>query len=131
MLIYFIIKLTGQGLILFTLLAQSIFSAPSDDKDSTSGLALADPAAKAWYGTFGYYGQGYGYGGYYGSTTKSPWSGLYGGNGMNYGRKKREADPAVLATTAVELTALDAITPTVMPTIIPSTVKGGKSQKRL
>ena len=94
-------------------------------------MALADPAAKAWYGTFGYYGQGYGYGGYYESTTKSPWSGygLYGGNGMNYGRKKREADPAVLATTAVELTALDAITPTVMPTIIPSTVKGGKISK--
>ena len=90
---------------------------------------MADPAAKAWYGTFGYYGQGYGYGGYYGSTTKSPWSGLYGGNGMNYGRKKREADSAVLATTAVELTALDAITPTVMPTIIPSTVKGGKISK--
>ena len=88
-------------------------------------MAKADPAAHAWYAG-GYYGQGYGYGGYYGSTTKSPWSGLYGGNGMNYGRKKREADPAVLATTAVELTALDAITPTVMPTIIPSTVIGGK-----
>ena len=113
-------------MILFTLLAQSIFSAPFDDKDSTSGLALADPAANPWY-PYGYYGQGYGYG--YGSTTKSPWSGLYGGNGMRYGRKKRQADPAVLATTAVELTALDAITPTVMPTIIPSTVNGGKISK--
>ena len=68
-----------------------------------AGLALAepeatpeaDPAADAWYG---YYGHGLGYrryyGGYYGG-----WRG-YGGWGYGYyGRKKREADPAVLATT--------------------------------
>merc|ERR1712210_443948 len=58
-----------------------------------AGLALAEPeatpdadaAADAWYG---YYGHGLGYRRYYG--------GYYGGY---YGRKKREADPAVLATT--------------------------------
>merc|ERR1719190_161854 len=64
-----------------------------------AGLALAepeatpeaDPAADAWYG---YYGHGLGYSGYYGG-----WRG-YGGWGYGYyGRKKREADPAVLATT--------------------------------
>ena len=68
-----------------------------------AGLALAEPeatpeadaAADAWYG---YYGHGLGYrryyGGYYGG-----WRG-YGGWGYGYyGRKKREADPAVLATT--------------------------------
>jgi len=73
-----------------------------------AGLALAepestpeaDPAADAWYG---YYGRGYGlgyrgyyggYGGYYGGYRG------YGGYGYGYyGRKKREADPAVLATT--------------------------------
>ena len=73
-----------------------------------AGLALAEPestpdadaAADAWYG---YYGRGYGLGyrGYYGG-----YGGYYGGyrgyRGYGYGyygRKKREADPAVLATT--------------------------------
>jgi len=55
--------------------------------------ASADAAADAYYG---YYGLGYGryyrgYGGYYG------YPGYYGYG--YYGRKKREADPAVLATT--------------------------------
>merc|ERR1712088_143715 len=59
------------------------------------GTPEADAAADAWYG---YYGHGLGYrryyGGYYGG-----WRG-YGGWGYGYyGRKKREADPAVLATT--------------------------------
>merc|ERR1711997_164621 len=65
-----------------------------------AGLALAQEAEKgpnaeadpaAWYG--GYYG--YPYRGYYG------YGGYYGhGYGYGYyGRKKREADPAVLATT--------------------------------
>merc|ERR1712083_885705 len=67
-----------------------------------AGLALAEPeatpeadaAADAWYG---YYGHGLGYrryyGGYYGG-----WRG-YGGWGYGYYGRKREADPAVLATT--------------------------------
>ena len=54
--------------------------------------ASADPAADAWYG---YYGLGYGYGRYYGGYYGYP--GYYGYG--YYGRKKREADPAVLATT--------------------------------
>jgi len=52
--------------------------------------ASADAAADAYYG---YYGLGYGYGGYYGGYYGYPR--YYG----YYGRKKREADPAVLATT--------------------------------
>merc|ERR1711874_957926 len=65
-----------------------------------AGLALAQNQEKgpnaegnpeAWYG--GYYGYPgyYGYGGYYGRR----WGYGYG----YYGRKKREADPAVVATT--------------------------------
>merc|ERR1711993_129187 len=55
--------------------------------------ATADPAADAWYGYYGYPGyyghRYYGYGGYYGHRY-----------GYGYwGRKKREADPAVVATT--------------------------------
>merc|ERR1719216_488547 len=42
--------------------------------------ATADPAADAWYGYGGYYGHRYGYG--------------------YWGRKKREADPAVLASSS-------------------------------
>ena len=68
----------------------------------------ADPAAEAWYG---YYGLGYrGYRGYYGG-----YGGYYGrpyGYGYGYyGRKKREADPAVLATTH----AAPAVAPLVHP----------------
>ena len=99
-----------------------------------AGLALAEPeatpeadaAADAWYG---YYGHGLGYRRYYGGYYGGYYGRGYGYGYGYYGRKKREADPAVLATTAVELTALDAITPTVMPTIIPSTVNGGKLSK--
>merc|ERR1711988_2003059 len=54
--------------------------------------ASADAAADAYYG---YYGLGYGYGRYYGGYYGYP--GYYGYG--YYGRKKREADPAVLATT--------------------------------
>merc|ERR1739844_750510 len=64
------------------------------------GTPDADAAADAWYGYYGHgYGLGYrgyygGYGGYYGGYRG------YGGYGYGYyGRKKREADPAVLATT--------------------------------
>merc|ERR1712083_1230645 len=67
-----------------------------------AGLALAepeatpeaDPAADAWYG---YYGHGLGYYGGY----RRYYGGYYGHRyGYGYwGRKKREADPAVLATT--------------------------------
>jgi len=56
--------------------------------------AKADPAADAWYGYYGYPGyyghRYYGYGGYYGHRY-----------GYGYwGRKKREADPAVLASSS-------------------------------
>jgi len=61
----------------------------ADEEVQAGPNAEADPAA--WYG--GYYG--YPYRGYYG------YGGYYGhGYGYGYyGRKKREADPAVLATT--------------------------------
>jgi len=64
-------------------LAGLAFAEPESD-------ASADAAADAYYG---YYGLGYGYGGYYGGYYGYPR--YYG----YYGRKKREADPAVLATT--------------------------------
>merc|ERR1712037_459727 len=65
-----------------------------------AGLALAEPestpdadaAADAWYG---YYGHGLGYRRYYGGYYGRGYGYGYG----YYGRKKREADPAVLATT--------------------------------
>jgi len=62
-----------------------------------AGLAFAEPESEAsadpeaWY--YGHYG--YGLGGYYGGYYGYP--GYYGYG--YYGRKKREADPAVLATT--------------------------------
>jgi len=67
-------------------LAGLAFAEPESD-------ASADAAADAYYG---YYGLGgyYGYGGYYGGYYGYPRYGY-----AYYGRKKREADPAVLATT--------------------------------
>merc|ERR1712110_368016 len=54
----------------------------------------AEGAADAYYGYYGYPGYGYGYGRYYGG-----YGGYYGYGRYGWGRKKREADPAVLATT--------------------------------
>jgi len=69
-----------------------------------AGLALAEPestpdadaAADAWYG---YYGHGLGYRRYYGGYYGGYYGRGYGYGYGYYGRKKREADPAVLATT--------------------------------
>merc|ERR1712004_552118 len=86
----FILRLSIKSIMKFVLallfLAGLAFAEPE-------GEASADPAADAYYG---YYGLGYGryYGGYYGGYYGYPRYG-YG----YYGRKKREADPAVLATT--------------------------------
>merc|ERR1711899_250198 len=74
-------------------LAALAFAEPENDYQSGPNPE-ADPAADAWYGYYGYPGyyghRYYGYGGYYGHRY-----------GYGYwGRKKREADPAVLASSS-------------------------------
>jgi len=75
--------------ILALLFLAGLALADGDDEVAAGPNAEANP--EAWYG--GYYGYPYrgyyGYGGYYGGR----WGYGY------YGRKKREADPAVVATT--------------------------------
>merc|ERR1712228_193145 len=74
-------------------LAALAFAEPELTSELKSG-PNPDPAADAWYGYYGYPGyyghRYYGYGGYYGHRY-----------GYGYwGRKKREADPAVLASSS-------------------------------
>merc|ERR1711944_169841 len=83
--LYYIMKY----LVALLFLAALAIAEPESNPEAT-----ADPAADAWYGY-------YGYPGYYGHRYYG-WGGYYGHRyGYGYwGRKKREADPAVLASSS-------------------------------